>query len=242
MKILAVADVEDISLEKRLESGGKKFEETDCIISCGDLPVKYLEFVTDSLNKSFFFVSGNHFVNQFYEDVFKSKKLVAKLYGGKGQKHKFGGIDMHARVEVFGDYILAGFGGAMRYNPGAFQFTESEMTRLVKKVIFKIRVLRFFDFLFLRKRKDIVVLSHAPVAGIHDKEDNCHKGFACFRDFIFKIKPVLWLHGHVHPEGQRKKPQQTYLIDTLVLNVIPSKIIEIGKKGKIFVRQIFNNG
>ena len=244
MKILAVSDIEDLSLERLIEageSGSKKLEDMDCVVSCGDLSKKYLEFVTDALNKDFFFVSGNHFIEQFYGDVFKSKKFVKKLYKGKWLKYSFGGSDLHAKIEVFGDYIFAGFGGAMRYNPGPFQFTEREMLRLVRKVIFKIRVKRFFDVLFFRKRKEIIVISHAPVEGVNDCDDVCHKGFSCFKEFIHKMKPLLWLHGHVHPEGQRKKPTQAYLENTLILNVIPSKIIEIGKKSRIFVRQIFNN-
>ncbi|MDR3113066.1 MAG: metallophosphoesterase [Endomicrobium sp.] len=228
MRILAVSDIEDKSLERVIEKTPEKLKSVDYIFSCGDLKADYIEYVTDSLSKSLYYVVGNHFATQFYGKEFKKKHLFAKLYGGKGMRLHFGGIDMHGRIEVVGDYIIVGFGGAMRYNPGFFQFEEFEMEKLVRKVRSEIRVQRIKDFFLFRKRKELIVMSHAPVAGVHDKSDKCHKGFQCFRDFLFKEKPVLWLHGHIHFEGQNRR-QETKLGSTLIANVYSSKIINIEK-------------
>jgi Icc-related predicted phosphoesterase len=228
MKILAVSDIEDKSLERIIEASPEKLKSVDCIFSCGDLKSEYIEYITDSLSKGLYYVVGNHFAMQFYGKELKKKHLLKKLYSGKGMRLHFGGIDMHGRIEIVGNYIVAGFGGAMRYNPGFFQFEELEMEKLAKKVRADIRRQRIIDFLLFRKRKDLIVMSHAPIAGIHDKSDKCHRGFKCFRDFLFKEKPILWLHGHIHFEGQSRR-QETKLGDTLIANVYSSKIVEIEK-------------
>jgi Icc-related predicted phosphoesterase len=231
MKILAISDVEDKSLEKVIETTPDKLKGVDYIFSCGDLKGCYIEYITDALSKSLYYVVGNHYALQFYGKELKKRHLVKKLYFGKGMRFHFGGIDMHGRIEIVGDYIVAGFGGAMRYNPGFFQFEEFEMEKLVKKVRADIWRQRIIDFLLFRKRKDIIVMSHAPIAGVHDKSDKCHKGFKCFRSFLYKERPILWLHGHIHFEGQNRR-QETVLGNTLITNVYSSKIIEI-KKNKI---------
>jgi Icc-related predicted phosphoesterase len=226
MRILAVSDVEDKSLENTINFHNEKLDSVNYILSCGDLTKKYLEYITDALKKSLYFVSGNHFTLQFYGENFNSSKIVKKLYYGKGMRLRFGGIDMHGRVETLEDYIVVGFGGSMRYNPGNFQFEEFEMERIVKKAKSKIRMQRFKDIIFFKKKKEIIVMSHAPVAGVHDLEDRCHQGFRCFREFVMTMKPLLWMHGHVHFEGQQKE-QNAILGETHIVNVYSSKIIDI---------------
>ena len=134
MRILAVSDAEDNNLENVIKFEHDKISSIDYVFSCGDLSRKYLEYVTDSVKKSLYFVSGNHYVLQFYKDNFNSSKMVKKLYYGKGMRLRFGGIDMHGRVETLENYIIVGFGGSMRYNPGNFQFEEYEMEKIVKRV------------------------------------------------------------------------------------------------------------
>ncbi|MDR1696328.1 MAG: metallophosphoesterase [Endomicrobium sp.] len=229
MKILAVSDTEDTYLEHLIQAHSNKLCKTDCIVSCGDLPKKYLEYVADGLNKSLYFVVGNHFTSQFYEFDAKGAVQTADF--------EHGGIDLHGRFEIFGDYILVGFGGSMRYNPGKFQFKESEMEKIVKKTMSAVKRRRFFDSMALHKTKDIIVVSHAPVAGVHDKSDMCHSGFKCFGNFISEMRPLLWIHGHIHNENG-KKIQQTLLGSTLIVNAVPSKIIEIDNN-ELSVRQIF---
>lgn len=238
MRILAVSDIEDNNLENIIKFQHDKLDSVDYIFSCGDLTRKYLEYITDSLKKSLYFVSGNHFALQFYGDNFNSPKIVKKLYYGKGMRLRFGGIDMHGRVETLENYIIVGFGGSMRYNPGNFQFEEYEMEKIVKRAMSEVRWQRFKDFIFFRKKKEIIVMSHAPIEGIHDKEDRCHQGFKCFRTFLKTMKPVLWMHGHIHFEGQ-KKYQNTLLDHTQIVNVYSSKVIDI-LNDKVDIKQVYN--
>jgi len=237
MKILAVSDIEDKILENKIETGNGSLKTVDCVMSCGDLTKQYLEYITDGVNKNLYFVAGNHFAAQFYDD-FKSRAALRKIYRGKGLRHHSGGLDMHGTAEIFGDYIIAGFGGSQRYNPGTFQFSEIEMERIVNRVKSAIRLRRFWNFITFRKKREIIVMSHAPVAGVHDKEDRCHAGFKCFRKFVFEMEPLLWLHGHVHLEGQIKR-QQSVLDKTEIVNVYSSRIIEVEGR-KISVKQVYD--
>lgn len=238
MRILAVSDVEDNRLENVIKYDHDKLNSVDYIFSCGDLSRKYLEYVTDSVKKSLYFVSGNHYVLQFYGDNFNSSKIVKKLYYGKGMRLRSGGIDMHGRVETIGDYIIAGFGGSMRYNPGNFQFEEFEMEKIVKRTKSEIKWQRFKDFILFRKKKEIIVMSHAPIYGVHDKEDICHQGFKCFKTFVEDMKPLLWMHGHIHLEGQAKE-QNSFIGSTHVVNVFSSRVIDINGKN-VKVSQVYN--
>jgi len=236
MKILAISDIEDKSLVNAIENSPDRFSTVDCVCSCGDVAKEYLEYVSDGVKKSLYFISGNHFVKDFYGDNMERREIKRKIYSGTGMRLLSGGIDMHGRVETIGDYIIAGFGGSKRYNPGYFQFEEIEMQKLVKKAAKQIRRRHLLDLIMLKKRKEVIVMSHAPVAGVHDKDDVCHSGFKCFRDLIEEFKPLLWMHGHIHPEGQNKK-QETMLGETLITNVFSSKIIEIDNC-KIFVKHV----
>ncbi|MDR2427293.1 MAG: metallophosphoesterase [Endomicrobium sp.] len=238
MKILAVSDIEDNRLYHIIKHNREKLNSINYIFSCGDLPRKYLEYLTDSIKKSLYFVSGNHYIFQFYGDNFNSQQIIKKLYYGKGMRLRLGGIDMHGRVEFLENYIVVGFGGSMKYNPGNFQFEEFEMERIVRRVKAEIRWQRIKEFFFLKKRKEVIVMSHAPVAGIHDKEDRCHQGFKCFRDFIHTVKPILWMHGHIHYEGQ-KKEQNTFVEKTLVSNIYSSKVIDIFNN-EVKVSQVYD--
>ncbi|MCL2390590.1 MAG: metallophosphoesterase [Endomicrobia bacterium] len=225
MRILCVSDDEDVYLKHIIETSQDKLGKIDCIFSCGDLTKKYLEYITDGVNKNLYYVVGNHFVSQFYQD------------GGKESDFGLGGTDMHGRFEVVGNYIVVGFGGSKRYNPGKFQFEENEMEKIVRKTTTAVKRRRFFDLMASNKTKDIIVITHAPVAGVHDKPDRCHSGFECFRNFISEMKPLLWLHGHIHEN--RKKIQQTVLHNTLIVNAVPSKIIEINDS-ELSVRRIID--
>ncbi len=225
MKILAVSDKEDTKIQDFIFQNQKIVKEIDFIVSCGDLSKKYLEFIVDSVKKNFFFVEGNHpaFDNTPIKNYLN--KVIDKIYDDE-QHFSLGGTNLHARMEIFKDYILVGFEGAMRYNKKSYQYTEKEMSKIVNKVAFRIKIQQFFDFIFRRKKKQIIVISHAPISNIHDKQDTCHKGFICFKNFLDIFKPLIWLHGHIHFEGQTID-QITKVNNTTVINVCGFHIVNI---------------
>ena len=236
MKILAVSDVQSQSLENALENTPGKFSDIDCVISCGDLESDYISLVVDRVKKKLIFVSGNHV---FRDETLSEdeKENMWRLY--RDFKHRprpfiAGYEDIHWRVETFEDFIIAGFGGSMWYNGRENQFTEAQMNEIVNSVIRKISRIRFKETILRRKKKDIIIVSHAPVAGIHDLTDIPHRGFECFKKLIRHHQPVAWLHGHVDPTGNPGK-QVTREGKTTIINVFGCKIIEIAD-GKVSVK------
>ena len=97
MKILAVSDIElgfiyNIQIAQR-------FKDVDLVISCGDLPYYYLEFIVSMLDKPLYYVRGNH----------------ASQVESTRVKPTYSGI------------LLAGVEGSLRYNNGAHQYSQAEM-------------------------------------------------------------------------------------------------------------------
>ncbi|MBR3628014.1 MAG: metallophosphoesterase [Elusimicrobia bacterium] len=238
MKILAVSDKEDTKLQDFILQNPNVIKNIDFIVSCGDLSKNYLEFIVDSVKRYFFFVEGNHptLNNDPAKDYFR--KIVDKIYDDE-QQFSLGGINLHARMEIYADYILVGFEGSMRYNMKGYQYTEKEMARIVGKVSRKIKIQQIKDFIFRRKKKKIIVVSHAPISGVHDKEDTCHKGFLCFKKFLNKFNPLIWFHGHVHFEGQTNE-QITKVDNTMVINVYGFHVVDV-EDSKVSVVSNINN-
>jgi len=232
MKILAVSDKDDSKLQACILQNMKFLQDIDVIVSCGDISSQYLEFLVDSLKKPLFFVRGNH--QTFYPSDHKGylEKFISDIYDT--DKHfNFGGINLHARAEIFKDYIFIGFEGSMKYNKGSFQYTQHEMTKIVKKMENTIYFMQMKDLILRRKKRKIIVVSHAPLAGIHDQKDLCHQGFSRFKNFLNKFKPIVWLHGHIHFNDQRNA-QITRFDETLVVNTYGFHVINI-ENGKVDV-------
>ena len=61
MKILCVSDqIDPLIYSVNIK---ERYRDVDLVISAGDLPMEYLEFILSSLNKPLFFVFGNHNLN-----------------------------------------------------------------------------------------------------------------------------------------------------------------------------------
>ena len=177
------------------------FPDVDLVVSCGDLPAKYLEFVLTALNIPLVYVPGNHDVDGL------------AVPGGRK-------IDGEWRT-VLGLRCL-GQGGSQRYKPkGRHQYTQGEMAR---------RLLRFYPRAFLNRMRrghglDLMV-THAPPRGIHDAEDPAHVGFGAFRRFMRWARPRYLLHGHRHVYNPLETTE-TQFEQTTVINVYPYKVLEI---------------
>ena len=110
-------------------------------------------------------------------------------------------------VEYNGLRIL-GLGGCRRYHPGSHQYSEKEMRRRIRKLRFA---------LWRTKGVDIVV-THAPIEGVGDGQDNAHKGFAVFRELLDKYKPQYLIHGHMHLNYGQDKTRIRQYGETTVVN------------------------
>lgn len=179
MKILSVSDVElNLIYNPQIV---ERFGHIDIIVSCGDLPYYYLEYITSMLNKPLYFVRGNHTQEIEYES-----SLVSQFPLGGNNLH-------HKAVCTPGGLLLSGIEGSLRYNTGPHQYTQNEMWmqvfRLVPKLfINRLRYGRFLD----------VFITHAPAWKIHDADDRPHQGIKAFRWLDEVFQPFYHLHGHVH--------------------------------------------
>lgn len=199
MKLLTVSDKEcEIIYHSRVK---QRFNDIDLVISCGDLSYYYLEYIISSLDKPLYFVRGNH-----------AKKVE---YGCAGPREKpWGAVNLHKKVirDSATDLLMAGIEGSLRYSIGKYQYTQSQMWRMVMQlipslVLNKIRYGRYLD----------IFVSHAPPWGIHDQPDPAHQGVKAFRWLIENFKPACHIHGHIHIYHP-KVVFKTTLEKTLVVN------------------------
>lgn len=192
MKILCISDETDPLIYS--DHVSTRYGDVDLILSAGDLPLKYYEFIISTLNKPLYFVFGNHnleFLNQYISNNQPPYQESQQL----GGIPPFGGefVDGRVRYDKRNDLIIAGLGGSMRYNNGEHQFTNVQMFGRIVKMIPQL----IFNRL-VRGRYVDILLTHAPPLGLGDGVDLPHKGFSSFLLFMKWFKPRYLLHGHVH--------------------------------------------
>ena len=211
MQILAVSD--QIVNHLYTPQASSRFGDVDAVISCGDLPYYYVEYLVDKLNRPTFYVRGNH--------------AHAKEIGEQGVvTHPGGAVDLHRRVARLklkdrGRLLLAGVEGSLRYREGPYMYTQWEMWRLVYLLLpgllyNRIRYGRWLD----------VFVTHAPPWGIHDESDLPHLGIKAFLWLDRVFQPAYHLHGHIHLHHQVKR-QETMLNATCIVNVFGHQVIHL---------------
>ncbi|WP_322793701.1 metallophosphoesterase family protein [Bellilinea sp.] len=179
MNILAVSDIE-LGFIYNVQIG-QRFKNVDLVISCGDLPYYYLEFIVSVLDRPLYYVRGNH-----------ASKVEITTAGERSSP--WGAIDLHRRaVRSPQGILLAGIEGSLRYNYGPHQYTQAEMWWMVlgltpALMLNKLRFGRYLD----------IFVTHAPPWGIHDMDDLPHRGIKAFNWLIKVFQPTYHLHGHIH--------------------------------------------
>ena len=171
----------------------------DLIISCGDLHPHFLMFLETMTNVPLLYVHGNH--DGKYEDVPPE-----------------GCFCIEDQIYVHEGVRILGLGGSMRYNPGPHQYDEKQMERRIRKLWLKLRHYGGFD----------ILVTHAPLAGFHDGEDLCHRGFEAFRPLLEKYQPQYFLHGHMHMDYGSKTPRICQFGSTTVINAYRSYTFDYG--------------
>lgn len=179
----------------------RQYHDVEVVVSCGDLPPVYLEYIVSILNVPLLFVRGNH--DTQYEN------------------NPPGGIDLHQNVFDYKGVTFVGLEGSIKYNDDPVKYSQFDMRRMV---------LGLAPRLLYRKRKygygaDVFV-AHSPARGIHDEEDFPHNGFEAFLWFLKWYRPRYMVHGHVHTWDRRKTTRSDYL-DTCVVNINPMTLIDI---------------
>ncbi len=194
MKILCLADEEDPAYWEYLRRD--KLRDIDLMISCGDLKAEYLSYLVTLGRAPLLYVHGNHDESYAVNPPEGCDCIDGRLVTVKGLR-------------------IAGLGGCVRYRPGSFQYTQTQMKQRVWRMHWK-----------LRRGVDIVV-AHAPVKGFGDMPNVTHEGFSAFEHLIRTYHPKFLLHGHVHQRYGYQQQREYELEGTRIINVGSSYILEI---------------
>ncbi|PJF47154.1 MAG: metallophosphoesterase [Chloroflexi bacterium] len=201
MKLLAVSD--EVVAWIHSPQLAERCQDVDVVLSCGDLPNDYLEYISTVLGKPCFYVHGNH--------------------DRKDQREPEGWINLDLQRYRLGALRLAGLEGSPRYKPAApFQYTQSDQWLRAFWLARKMA-----QGLARWGRGADIVISHAPLRGIHDGSDPAHIGFEAFNWLVKAFKPRLWLHGHQHRNYAPMQARETQLGQTLIVNVHPYRVLEL---------------
>ena len=196
MKILVVSDVKSPYYFDCYTPG--RLKDFDLILSCGDLPKEYLEFLVTMARCPLYYVPGNH------DETFD-------LHPPEGCESIDGRL-----VEYRGVRIL-GLGGSYQYRPGSQQYTEREMARRIRRLRWTIRRHKGFD----------ILVTHAPMRGVHDLDTPAHRGFECFGALVDRWQPKWFFHGHVHLNYGMNLPRKAERGRTQIVNAYEYQVIEI---------------
>lgn len=205
MKILAISDrvVDSIYSSCICE----RFGEVDMVLGCGDLPYSYLEYIVSTLNVPCFFVHGNHDRPEYTRE-------------GRTLTRPGGWTNLDERTMMSEGVLLGGLEGSIRYKPRApFQYTQREMAYKIWRMTPALLMNRLFHGRYLD-----VLITHSPPFGIHDGPDLPHRGFKPLLRLMARFRPRYLLHGHKHIYGL--EPSRTRYMDTDVINVYPSRVIQ----------------
>jgi hypothetical protein len=200
---LAVSDDEDPAL--RYEINRRELGPLDSIVGAGDLEPDYLGFLADAFAVPLLYVRGNHDRGGHWGASASVSSPHALRSGGV---HTIDGIPVMAL-----EWPGLRHGDRRRHDDTAridiLQIAAREPGR------------RLFG-----GRSSVVVLSHAPPRGVGDRAaDPYHVGFGAYRWLLDRVRPPLWLHGHVPPasvEGWRIEHD-----GTTVVNVTGAVLVEL---------------
>lgn len=201
MRVLCVSDrVERLLYGPALSSYA---EGVEAVISCGDLPFDYLEYLVTFLGAPLYYVLGNH-------DP-----------APDSPEHPGGCAPLDGRVVDIGGTVVAGLSGSRLYSGGPNQYTESQMRRRARSLSRRIRWRSLTG-----RPKPTIFVTHSPPFGLGDEEDQAHTGFESFVDLIDRHHPRLWLHGHIHLYGPNHS-RVTNRGQTKIVNVFGHRILEL---------------
>ena len=168
MRILAIADEPSGRLWGDLCR--EALSGVDMILSAGDLPAKYLSFLTCFTDAPIVYVHGNH------DDRYEKEPPEGCLCAD-------------GKIVLIKGIRILGLGGSIRYRPDAVHmYTEKEMASRIAALRRKLRATGGFD----------ILLTHAPIRGFGDQDDHAHRGFECFGPLLDTWHPAVMVHGHVH--------------------------------------------
>jgi hypothetical protein len=196
----------------------------DLVISCGDLPFDYLEYVVTVAQVPLLYVPGNHDpdvggrpLQADVTAIFKSGYARAWDETPRGPE---GCTNVDGRVIDESGVRVCGLGGSPRYTDGPNQYSQAEMRRRGRRITTWARLRQPF-----RERAVDVFVAHTPPRGLGDDDDPAHRGFDAFHRLVRILNPKVMVHGHVHPHGPALPDR--LLGGTDVVNAVGHRLLEI---------------
>jgi len=187
------------------------------VLSCGDLPFDYLEYLVTRLDVPLLYVPGNHDPELRAADTMWTPPRGVL---GRPPTGPEGCVNIDGRVVDEGGIRVAGLGGSIRYRSGPNQYSQAQMSRRALKMEVRLRLNRVRE-----GRKLDVLVTHAPPYGVAEADDSVHVGFRAFLRLVRTFRPLLAVHGHVHPYG-RVLPERR-IGSTRVVNVVATRLLEL---------------
>jgi hypothetical protein len=207
IRLLAVSDDIDPVLEHLVNR--ENIGRVDAVIGCGDLEPEYLGFLADAFHVPVTYVRGNHDRGGHWSETLR----FAPQHLSSGHLAEVAGITVVP-------FEWAGLrpDRALRDDRQAWLDAIRAEARLVG------RRLRGRD-------GPVLVISHAPPRGAGDEDvDPYHLGFAGYRWLLDRLRPPLWLHGHVTPASVHD--WKVSLGPSVVANVTGSVVVELVPPGE----------
>lgn len=201
IRLLAASDEPDPALEH--EANRRAIGPIDAVVGCGDLEPHWLGFLADSFSAPLVFVVGNHDRGATWQ---------AEVHGIPQPLHAGRAVRV-AGLPIAGlPWPGTGDHGNVRDDTAAW--------RQVLSIAWRRAWGR------LRGRPPaLLVLSHVPPAGAGDGPDAYHVGFRAYRWLLDRLRPPLWLHGHVTTASV---PELEVVVGgTILVNVTGSVLVEI---------------
>jgi hypothetical protein len=202
IRLLAVSDSVDPALEHAVNR--EAIGRLDAIVGCGDLEPSYLGFLADAFQVPVAYVRGNHDHGGHWSET----AARAPSHLSSGRLIDVGGITV-----------------------APFEWPGLQRDRAPRDEWLAWRdVIRAWRALFGRRLRGrtapVLVMSHAPPLGVGDHAANrYHLGYRAYRWLLERLRPPLWLHGHVDPatiEDWREPHGRS-----MVANVTGSVVVEL---------------
>lgn len=213
VKVLVIAD----EVASNLQEHTLRDLAPDLVLSAGDLPWDYVEWVADQVHVPMVFVPGNH-----DPEISSTRQARNGSYTDAGipcdAPRPHGVIHADQTVVTAAGLRIAGLGGCVKYRSGPNQYTQRQYATRAHRLVRRARAAGPVD----------VLLTHAPPLGLGDGEDGPHIGIEALHGVLARLEPTWHLHGHIHPYGLTMPDR--VVGPTTIRNVIPWRVLEITPK------------
>src|SRR4051794_17613416 len=163
VRILAICD----EVAARLYGPGlaERRGQFDLLLSCGDIPPYYIDFVASTLSVPIYGVHGNH------DGSLARAHARRRDDDDENSPADWGMEELHGRIVKEQGLLIGGFDGSLRYNKGSYQSPEEGMRWQIPQMTPRLLINN------LRSGPSLDILTPpAPPRHIHDQEDRPHQG------------------------------------------------------------------